>query len=230
MNDNKGIAGLLGRQLTLEKRIEAHLMRAPTYAELRDDYVDPADRQNVRHRALISAVLDACFELDFIEGAADNVEVAQGPDIWSELANARRSFMHDAALLNAGSSAQVVAKPSKTDTDLSTKSVHAKVKDRILWLAVIHLHQDGLDNNFPTQQSVIDRAAKATGRSKTSFPSELSKLTTCNGVTAENVDYFWSLVTQAQNLARAAGNEKDAFSLLLPAALSISAALPQNGH
>lgn len=203
-------------------------MRAPTDAELRDDYVDPTDRQNVRHRALISAVLDACFEHGFTDGAADIVEVAKKPDIWSELANARRNFLHDAELLNAGSSAQVIAKPTKTDTDLRTKSVHAKVKDLILWLAVIHLHQDGLDSNFPTQQSVIDRAAKATGRSKKSLPSDLSKLTTGNGAIAENFAYFWSLVTQAQDLARAAGNEKGAFALLLPAALAISAALPPN--
>ena len=63
MTHKNGIAGLLGSKVALQERIEAHLKRAPTGAALKDDYVDPTDRQNVRHRALIAAVLDACFEL-----------------------------------------------------------------------------------------------------------------------------------------------------------------------
>ncbi len=231
-NESNGIADLLGQPLTLEERIEIHLMRAPTVSQLADDYVDPADRQNVRHRVLISALLDACFEHGFPDSDANiaEVEASREPNIWSELANARRSFMHDAGLLNIGSSAQLASKPTKTDTDLRTKSVHQKVKDLICWLAVIYLHQEGLDSKYPTQQSVIDRAVKASGRSKSSFGKELSRYTTGKGATPENLEYFWSLVTHAQSLARAAGNEKNAFALLLPAALAISAALPRNSY
>lgn len=227
---SNGIGDLLRQPLTLEERIKAHLKRTPTASELADDYVDPADRQNVRHRALISAVLNACFEHDFQDGDADIVEVRQQPDVWGELADARRSFLHDEDLLNAGSSAQLLAKPTKTDVALQPKSVQAKVKDLIIWLAVIHLHQEGLNSNFPTQQSVIDFAAKASRRSKSSFPKELSKMTTSNDATPANLEYFWYLVELAQKLARASGNEKNAFSLLLPAALGISAALLRNGY
>lgn len=233
MTDSKDIiAGLRGRQVKLEERIAAHLKRAPTNAQLKGDYVDPADRKNVRHRAFISAVLDACFEHGFPDCDSDiiEVEVGQEPDVWSELADARRSFLHDVDLLNAGTSAQLLAKPTKTDVALQPKSVQAKVKDLIVWLAIIHLHQEGLNSNFPTQQSVIDFAAQASRRSKSSFPTELSKLTTGKGATPANLEYFWSLIEMAQQLARASGNEKDAFSLLLPAALGISAALPQNRH
>ena len=229
-NKSNGIADLLRQPLTLEERIEAHLKRAPTDSQLADDYVDPADRQNVRYRALISAVLNACFEHGFPNGDTDIVEVGQEPNAWGELTDARRSFLHDVDLLNAGTSAQLLAKPTKTDVALQPKSVQAKVKDLIVWLAVIHLHQEGLNSNFPTQQSVIDRAATAAGRQGSSFHRELSKLTTGNGATPANLEYFWSLIEMAQQLARASGNEKDAFSLLLPAALGISAALPRNGH
>lgn len=229
-NGSNGIADLLLQPLTLEERIEAHLKRTPTDSQLADDYVDPADRQNVRHRALLSAVLNACFEHGFPDGDADIVEVGRKPGVWGELADARKSFLHDVGLLDAGTSAQLLAKPTKTDVTLQPKSVQAKVKDLIIWLAVIHLHQEGLDNKYPTQQSVIDRAAIATGRQRTSFHRELSKMTTGNDATPANLEYFWYLVELAQKLARASGNEKDAFSLLLPAALGISAALPRNGH
>ena len=231
MTHKNGIVGLLGSKVALQERIEAHLKRAPTGAALKDDYVDPTDRQNVRHRALIAAVLDACFEHGFPEDQTESVEieVEHSQGIWSELATARRSFLRDVDLINAGANAQFIAKPTRTDGALSPKSVKAKKKDLILWLAVIHLHQKGLNSNFPTQQSVIDKAAKASGRAASSFPSELSKLTTGNGATKETTDYFWALVDQTQKLARAAGNEKDAFSLLLPAALAISTSLPRRG-
>jgi hypothetical protein len=232
MNDSKGIAGLLGHQLTLEERIEAHLMRAPADAELIDDYVDPIDRQRVRHRALISALLDAYFEHGFRDvGEGDlDIEMWREPSGSSELADARRDFAHDVEFLNAGRSAQTILSPTKTDTALTEKPISAKIKRLILWLAVIHLHQEGLDEAFPTQQTVIAEAAKSTGLRESSFLSELSRYKTQKGPKPGYISHFWGLVAMAQELARAAGNEKDAFSLLLPAARGISAALPQNGR
>lgn len=225
MMGSNGIADLEHQALTLEERIAAHLRCAPTDAALAVDFLDPADRRRVRSRALISAVLDACFEHGFPDSAAECHEVdgTAEPDVWSELAGARRGFVHDVALLNAGVSPQLVLTKIGAGTVMTEPPIRAKVQELILWLAVIHLHEGGLLSNYPTQQSVINKAAAATGRKASSILTELSSYKNQNGPSADQIDHFWSIVTLAQTLARKDGSEKRAFSLLLPAALALSA-------
>jgi hypothetical protein len=231
MTQTNGIADLLGRKVTLEDRIDDHLTRAPTDKDLCDDYVDPSDRERVRRRALIAATLDAIFEHGFPQVGADGLEVEVGleRDVWSDLADARRDFKHDCDLLDAGHKPQLILQPTKTDTSLAAPSIAGKVKELIIWLAVTHLHQDGLDARFPTQQSVISTAASVTGRSPNAIHTELSRYTTQNGPSIDHIDHFWKLIQMTQALAREAGDEKGAFALLLPAALAISKSAIHSG-
>jgi hypothetical protein len=225
MMGSNGIGDLEHHAPTLEERIEAHLRCAPTDAALAVDFLDPADRRRVRSRALISAVLDACFEHGFPNSAAEchEVDATAELDVWSELASARRAFAHDVTLLNAGVSPQLVLTKIGAGTVTTEPPIRAKVQELILWLAVIHLHEGGLLSNYPTQQSVINKAAAATGRKASSILTELSSYKNQNGPSADQIDHFWNIVTLAQTLARKDGSEKRAFSLLLPAALALSA-------
>tara|TARA_R110000868_G_scaffold292388_1_gene552865 strand:+ start:190 stop:882 length:693 start_codon:yes stop_codon:yes gene_type:complete len=224
MKSHNGIASLVGNKLTLEDRIEGHLAQVATDAQLKDLYVDASDRQRVRRRAFIQAALDAIFEHNSykVDTAGKTVEVASAPDHWSNLADARRDFHHDVALLDVGSKAQLILKPTRTDMTKTEVPVRAKVKELILWLAVIHLHQENLNQTFPTQQLVITKAAKATGRSANSILTELSYYTTQQRASDTQINYFWDLIKSVQMIARAGGDEKMAFSLLLPGALAIS--------
>ena len=224
MKSHNGIASLVGNKLTLEDRIEGHLAQVATDAQLKDLYVGASDRQRVRRRAFIQAALDAIFEHNSykVDTAGKTVEVASAPDYWSNLADARRDFHHDVALLDVGSKAQLILKPTRTDMTKTEVPVRAKVKELILWLAVIHLHQENLNQTFPTQQLVITKAAKATGRSANSILTELSYYTTQQRASDTQINYFWDLIKSVQMIARAGGDEKMAFSLLLPGALAIS--------
>lgn len=231
MTQTNGIADLLRRKMTLEERIEDHLTQAPTDEGLRDNYVDTSDRERVRRRALIAATLDAIFEHGCSQVEADGLEVEVGleRDVWSDLADVRRDFKHDCDLLDAGRKSQLILQPTKTDTSLATPSINARVQELILWLAVIHLHQVGLDARFPTQQSVIAKAASVTERRPDAIHTELSRYTTQKGPSRVHIDHFWKLVLMAQTLAREAGDEKEAFALLLPAALAISKSATHSG-
>lgn len=224
MKSRDGIASLLSNDLTLEDRIEGYLAQVATDAELKNLYVDASDRQRVRRRAFIKAALDAIFEHGFheVDPADETVEVASTPNHWSDLADARRDFDHDVALLDVGNKAQLILKPTQNDMAKTEVPIRAKVKELILWLAVIHLHQESLNQSFPTQQSVIVKAAEATGRSAKSILTELSHYSTQHRASDKQISYFWELIDLAQRLARDAGDEKMAFNLLLPAALALS--------
>ena len=224
MRSHNGIANLVGNKLTLEDRIEGHLAQVATDAELKDLYVDASDRQQVRRRAFIQAALDAIFEHNSyeVDTAGKTVEVASAPDHWSNLADARRDFHHDVALLDQGRKAQVILKPTQSDVAKTELPVSAKAKELILWLAVIHFHQEDLNPSFPTQQSVIAKAAEATSRSASSILTELSYYSTQQRASDKQLNYFWDLIKSVQMIARAGGDEKMAFNLLLPGALGIS--------
>jgi hypothetical protein len=224
MSDSTGAAELLGRKLTLEERIETHLKRAQADTGRDDDYVDQSDRERVKRRALILAALDAISEHDFPEIGPEGIEfeVKSELDVWSDLAVARRDFKHDVEFLDAGRSPQLILKSTRIDVDLTRPPISAKVKELILWLAVIHLHQNEVHSRFPTQQSVILQAAKATDRQPSSILTELSYFTAGVRPNAAQLTYFWDLVREVQVLARLSGDEKLAFKLLLPAALAIS--------
>jgi len=227
MNDkNNGIVDLLPQKLTLKERIEAQLKRAPTDMELANDYVDPADRLRVRRRKLIAAALNALFELGFADIGPDGawVEVSAEPNVWNDLAAARRDYLHDIELLDAGRRPQLILHPTERDTTETEVPINAKVKELITWLAVIHLHQPGLDETFPTQASIIAHAAKAAGRHATSLTTSLSQYLNAHRPSDQQLTQFWDLVAMAQILAREAGDENIAFNLLLPAATALSKA------
>ena len=225
MKSHNGIASLVCNKLTLEDRIVEHLAQVATDAELKDLYVDASDRQRVRRRRFIQATLDAIFEHNSFEEATTGktVEGALAPDHLSNLANARRDFHHDVALLDKGRHAELILKPIETDITNTEVPIKAKVKELILWLAVIHLHQEKLNENYPTQQSVITKAAEATGRSKNSILTELSNYKTQKRGSKTQINYFLEIINSVQTIARAGDDENTAFNLLLPAALAISA-------
>lgn len=223
---NRGIAGLLENPISLEERIEKHLSRAATHEELQDTYVDAADRIRVRRRGLIEALLNAVFEHEAQNVDPKGIEVAKDapPSVWSELADARRDYLHDVELLNSGKNGELVLKPTKMDEALTDVPIKAKVKELITWLAVIHLWQENISQNFPTQASVIDKAARSMERKAGSIKTELSYYTKQERPSDKQIAYFWQLIDLAQRLARTAGSESDAFKLLLPAALTLSGA------
>jgi hypothetical protein len=222
MKSQNGIASLVGNKLTLEDRIENHLAKVPTDAQLKDLYVDASDQQRVRRRAFIQAVLDAIFEHNSYE--VDTAGKTLAPDYLGNLANVRRDFQHDVDLLDKGRHAELILKPIETNITNTEVPIKAKVKELILWLAVIHLHQEKLDKNYPTQKSVIRKAAKATLRSENSILTELSNYKTQKRASKTQFKYFWEIINSVQTIARAGGDENTAFNLLLPAALAISAA------
>jgi hypothetical protein len=226
MKSQNGIASLVGNKLTLEDRIENHLAKVPTDAQLKDLYVDASDQQRVRRRAFIQAVLDAIFEHNSYE--VDTAGKTLAPDYLGNLANVRRDFQHDVDLLDKGQHAALILKPIETNITNTEVPIKAKVKELILWLAVIHFHQEDLNPSFPTQQSVIAKAAEATSRSASSILTELSYYSTQQRASDKQLNYFWDLIKSVQTIARAGGDEKMAFNLLLPGALSISDAAIRN--
>ena len=226
MTDTLGTAWILAQEPTLEDRIKQCLANVPSDATLEDTYADAADRRRARRRALITATLDAIFEHQFpaVSDKGIEVEVGTKPDVLSELAAARRDFMHDAKRLDSGAAAELALKPTKTDDNLTTKTLTAQKKEAIVWLVLAHIWHDEVGDEFPTQTSVFDAAGKATDRSSGSFRTELSHFTTQKGPSTEELAHFWDLAGLAEQLAKTAGNAKGRFSLLLPAAKVLSGA------
>lgn len=227
MND-PAIRGPFDHQPSLEERMQTHLALAPSDASLQDRYVDPAERKRVRRRALIAAALDAIFEHQFADMADGGyVEVGNEPDVFSDLADARRDFLHDAGLLNNGAAAQLVLKATKTDDVLSTKPLKAERKELIVWLVLAHIWRENINKEFPTQTTVFELAASATGRAASGLPIELSYFKTQKRASPEELKYFWGLVSSVGQLAAKVGIEEDAFELLRPAARALSEAAIQ---
>lgn len=223
MMDKPGIEGLLDHQPTLENRLKAHLSLVPSDASLKDEYVDPGDRQRVRRRALIAATLDAIFEHQFADMADGGyAEVGNEPDVFSDLADARRDFLHDAELLNNGAAAKLVLKTTKTDDALSAKPLKAERKELIVWLVLAYLSRDDGEKGLPSQTSVFEMAAKATVRKPDSFRTELSKITCQKSPQKSEQIHFFNLVSSVEQLADLSGI--NAFYLLRPAARALSEA------
>lgn len=230
MSDNKGIGGLLGRQLTLEERIEAHLMRALTDAELRDDYVDPTDRQNVRHRALISAVLNACFAHGFPDGAADivEIEVAREPNIWSELTHARNAFNRDAILLNNGNRAEQCLSTVPKESIIPVNTIGVDRELLVVWLATIEVWDKKRDSNrFRTLKAIFDAAAEACGTTSSSYKTNRSAMKRNikgkgNRFSQEEQKMYRTLIQETKYAAAQSREASSAFALLFPAARALS--------
>ena len=230
MNDSEGIGGLRGRRLTLEERIEAHLKRVPTDAEFKDDYVDPADRQNVRHRALISALLNACFEHGLPDSDADivEVEVGQEPDFWGELANARNAFNRDAHRVNNGNKAENCLSPVPKDSIIPTNTLGADRELLIVWLAAIEVWEKGRDGNrFANRKAVFDAAANASGTKSDSYKTNRSTMKRNlkgkgSRFSQGEREMYEALVKDARTDAAAPNGELSAFAILFLVARALS--------
>lgn len=228
MNDRKGIAGLRGRKVTLEERIEAHLKLAPTDTQLADDYVDPADRQNVRHRALISAVLDAYFEDGFSDCDTDiiEVEVGQKPDVWSELANARSAFNRDAHRVNNGNKAENCLSPAPKESIIPTSTIGADRELLIVWLATIEVWEKTHDGNrFKSRKAVFDAAANASGTKSNSYKTNRSTMKhnlEANRFSQGEKEMYEALLKDVRTEAAASNGAPSAFDILFTAARVLS--------
>ena len=227
-NGSNGIADLLLQPLTLEEHIEAHLKRTPTDPQLADDYVDPADRQNVRHRALLSAVLNACFEHGFPDGDADIVEVGQEPGVWGELADARNAFNRDAHRLNNGNKAESCLSPIPKESIIPTNTIGSDRELLIVWLAAIEVWEKGRDGNrFANRKAVFDAAANASGTKSDSYKTNRSTMKRNlkgkgSRFSQGEREMYEALVKDATTDAAASNGAPSAFAILFPAALALS--------
>lgn len=227
-NGSNGIADLLLQPLTLEERIEAHLKRAPTVSQLADDYADPADRQNVRHRALISAVLNACFEHGFPDGDADFVQVEQEPAAWGELADTRNAFNRDAHRLNNGNKAESCLSPIPKESIIPTNTIGSDRELLIVWLAAIEVWEERRDGNlFANRKAVFDAAANACGTKPSSYKTNRSTMKRNlkgKGSRFSKVEQeiYESLVKAARTDAAVSNGAPSAFAILFPAARALA--------
>ena len=230
MTSSNGIVDLLGRKLTLEARIEAHLMRAPTDAALKDDYVDPADRQNVRQRALISALLDACFEHGFPDCDTDTIEVEvdRVPSVWSELATASRDFKRDAEHLNNGGNAKGCLSAVPKESIIPAKTIGADRELLIVWLATIDVWDKKRDgNHFRTRKAIFDAAAKACDTTSSSYKTNRSSMKRSiegksNRFSQEEQKMYISLIQETKSAAAQSRDTSSGFAQLFQAALALS--------
>jgi len=226
MTHTNGIADILGRKLTLEERIEVHLKQAPTDEGLRDDYVDPSDRERVRRRALIAATLDAVFEHGFSQVGADGLEVEVGleRDVWSDLADVRRDFKHDIELLNNGQRAQGSLAPVSKESIIPQSAVGAARELLIVWLAVIEVWEKAKDHNhFKTRGAVRDAAATASGATSKSYKTSRSNMKNGKRFSQREREFYQELLELAYLAAQTPGEKHSAFKILLAAALALSA-------
>ena len=230
MTSRVGNAGLLGRKPTLEERIETQLLCTPSRAQLKNDYTDPADRQNVRNRALIAAVLDACFEHGFPDNETDSIEITTGqdPEVWSELASARRAFCRDANYLNNGRKAESCLSPIPQESIIPKNTIGEDRELLIIWLATVELWDNKRDHKrFKSQKAIFDIAAEACDTTVSSYRthrSEMKKSLRGEGTrfSAQEQEFYQSLISEAKSTLAATIEGDTAFNLLFPAALACS--------
>ena len=230
MTTKGGIADLMDRQLTLEERIEAHLKRAPNDTQLTEDYIDPSDRQNVRHRALIAAVLDACFEHSFPNSDVEavEVEIGQNPDIWSTLAHARNAFNRDARYLDNGKKAKSCLRPAAKESIIPVTTIGAARKLIVVWLATIEVWDKSHDgNHIKRRQDVMNIAATASGTTYKTYKTyrsymKRSLLGEVKRFSPEEQKLYSTLININKTGGGLPSEAESAFDLLLPAALALS--------
>lgn len=223
MTHRKGIVSALGRDLTLQERLIAKLKAVPSDRVFSQEFADKTESENVRHRALISAALDAIFEHGFGDGLPGAKEVEPGTTAVTDLMAARRAWLNDTERLNNGYGAQQVAKPAPKDSVESSAQIPARRKTLILWLAVIDLWEKSNPTPFCSKQEVREAAAKALGSTPNALKTELSNLK--NGKSRNNaeISLFNAHKKDAQEAATYGGSTETPFDLLLAVARAISA-------
>jgi hypothetical protein len=223
MSDKKGIVGLEPGQKSLEDRIVEKLHAVPKDTELLKTFVDKADRQGVRRRALIGATLDAIFEHGFPEEGA-SVEVERGCSVLSELAAARRDFLHDAERLKNGKKAERILRRVSPDTIDPEQQISASIKVLIIWFALLELWDRNGVPEYPTKEALIMEAAENTGRTAGSIKAQMSRFKNEKNPSDPEWQYFSQLLEAARQRSEESQGGHSAFELLLPAALALSKA------
>lgn len=221
MSDKKGIGSLEPGQKSLEDRIVEKLEMVPQDTELSKTFVDEAERRGVRRRALIGAALDAIFEHGFPE-QAESAEVVPGRSVLTELAAARRDFLHDVERLNNGSSAERILRRVSRDTIDPEKHIPASRKELIIWFALLKLWNLKDASEYPTKKALTEAAAKNTGRTAGAIKTQMSKFMNEKSPSDPEWQYFLRLLEEARERSAESQRRHSAFELLLPAALALS--------
>ena len=223
MKSHNGIASLVGNKLTLEDRIVEHLAQVATDAELKDLYVDASDRQRVRRRTKISAVLYAIFEHGFAEVDANGIEIDFESDTASDLATVMREFQHDAELLNDGKNARGCLAPVAKESINPKNGVTAERKLIIIWLAVIELWDKSSDKHlFPTRKAVMIAAAGSTASTRETYKTNRSYIKNGNRFSQQELKLYHSLIKDVEHYANTPGEGGSALQILIPAARAMS--------
>jgi len=228
MTNSLGIVGAVRRKVTLEARIERHLASVATDAQLKDDYVDPAERKRVSRRALIGAVLDAIYEHGIPEVGAEGLELEIGslPDFWSELADVRRDYLHDIKRLDRGYVADAIlvaaSRESLSDEIVGDKATTYKRLILIYWLVAAELWTKEDKELFASRNSVYELGSKSTDFKTSTIESEYSRIRAGARFTSNEYQLFDNLVQEIRRSS--AGTEQTPLQLFLPAvrALSVS--------
>jgi hypothetical protein len=171
-----GIADLLGHKLTLEERIIECVSGVPTDADLKESYSDAEDRARVINRSRIAALLTAVFE----HKCDDTAEEQGGEEIetraFGHLAEILRSFSHDAERLDNGLEAKLVLAPVGRESIQPKQLIKAQRKRLLRWLVLIELWNPARDTEFPTQKTLLKKAADQLGSTDGRVKTDLSKL------------------------------------------------------
>ena len=232
MTDSLGIVGALMRKEALVDRIKKHLASLPTDAQLADDYVDPIDRQRVRRRALIGASQEAIFEHQFPKIGPEGLGIDGKPDLWSELSDARRDYLHDTKRLNLGYEADAIlvaaVRESLSDEIVGDKATSYKRLILIYWLVVAELWTKEDKGSFASRNSVYKLGSKLTDFKTSTIESEYSRIRAKRRFTSNECQLFYGLIKEIRSLSDGSGQTP--FQLFLPAvrALSVSQ-LRKNG-
>lgn len=222
MTHRKGIVSALGPELTLQERLIAKLEAVPSDTAYSQEFADKNDRQNVRHRALISAALDAIFEHGFGDVLPDAKEVELGTTGLTDLMAARRAWLHDTKRLNNGYGAQQVAKPASKESVESSAQIPARRETLILWLAVIDLWEKSNPTPFRSKQELREAAAKALGSTPNALKTELSNLKNGKSRNVAEISLFNVYKKDAQEAAAIGDSTETPFDLLITAVRAIS--------
>ncbi len=227
MKKSNGIADLPGSEKSLEERIKIHLKRVQADERWGQEYEDKSDRERVKRRALIAAALDAIFEHGFHEVGPEGIEVEVNTerDVWSDLANARLDFQHDAQLLDNGERATGCLRPVDKESIIPKGAIGAERELMILWLAVIELWDESRDQNlFKNLTGIMIAAAEATAGTPESYKTNRSNIKKGERFTSHEVNLYNELIAIAKAGGTGAESENcSPFRTLFAAAKARSA-------
>lgn len=201
MKKSNGIADLPGSEKSLEKRIETYLKKVQADERWKQSDEDKSDRERVKRRALIAAALNAIFEHGFYEVGPEGIEVEVNTerDVWSDLANARLDFQHDAQLLDNGERATGCLRPVDKESIIPKGAIGAERELMIIWLAVIELWDESCDRSlFKNLSGIMMAAAEATAGTPKSYKANRSYIKTGKRFTSHEVNFYNDLIAMAK--------------------------------